>query len=191
MTLILPFHYSLHLWAQTNYSEPVFGRKQKLLTLGWSNLFIASTRLALYWSRNRLPWRREQNPDETGFPSLMILMEISTGLITRVYSTLRKEKLHFSIQMSCWGRRKGTVVSGIAIEAKPNHQHAMGPDSHTPGHRLLLTGRSLSFCLEESSGWDEVLPAIVSVDPGPQHTEGAMDQPPKIHRQSISGADGF
>lgn len=81
-------------------------------------------------------------------------METSTGLITRLLDA--KEKLHISSQMSCWGRNKDIVVSGIAMEAKPSYHHATTRIPTHTGHRLLLLGL-LSFCLEEA------LPALAAI----------------------------
>lgn len=158
MTLILPFHYSLHLCAQTNYSEPVFGRKQErtypgleqsLYCIDQAGSVLVQKQAAIEKrAESRLNWVFKSN-DTNG------------DKYRANYTCLlnaKEDKLHFSIQMSCWGRNKDIVVSGIAMEAKPSHQHAMGPGySHTLGHRLLLMGRFLSFCLEEA------LPALAAI----------------------------
>lgn len=74
-------------------------------------------------------------------------MEISAGLITHVYSILKKRNCFLLFkhlgkekknQKQNKSKNKDTVVSGIQVT--PAHQHAMGQDSRRAGPCVKVQG---------------------------------------------------
>lgn len=107
-------------------------------------------------------------------------MEISTGLMTHVHSTLDKRKCFLRFKCLA-GKIKKMLQSVVSNQSQAINMQQASIHARL-GHVLMWKEQLLSRCLGGPSCWDEALPAschwsLASVGLGPLPTEGAMRLP--------------